>query len=398
MRWTTASDSVDSIIRLETVLEQIITNDSNLLNDKVKRVIQTQNFFSDLRILSFVLNPLRKAVLALESKSATLGDYFLSLIRLSAVLKKLPRSFNQNFRNHYFNVMNERFKEFDDDKYITCFFLDPQFRNKPLKDKAYSRIVRCATTIGKRLGFDLKESRTLCEQIKDYRDGKSPFDLDESCFLNDPLNWWNLIDTDPRPNSLSRIARHLLAICPNSTSCERGFSTLSWLFNDRRLNLNISRLESMGKMIMHWKSNAKTELGFYGIEKNNTRISETEMNIRIAEALAETNDDDDDEYDILSNESSSHQITVPPDNCIVLIEDIWIDKFVDLSHDLVIKEIGKIPDDILDDSDDEYEKINDDDYDDDNDENDDENESEGRGNFDYDVEDLLDEFIEEEVD
>ncbi|CAB4407406.1 unnamed protein product [Rhizophagus irregularis] len=299
----------------------------------------------------------REAILALEFKSATLRDYFLSLIRLSAVLKKLPRSFSQNFRNHCFNVMNERFKEFDDDKYITCFFLDPQFRNKPLKDKTYSRIMRCATTIGKRLGFNLKESRTLCKQIKDYRDA----------------------------------------------SCERGFSTLSWLFNDQRLNLNISRLESMSKMIMHWKSNAKTELGFYGIEKNNTRISETEMNIRIAEALVETNDNNDDECDVLSNESSSHQITVPPDNCIVLIEDIWIDKFIDLSHELVIKEIREIPDDILDDSDDEYEKINDDcdddDYDDDNGENDDKNESEGRENyFDYNVKDLLDEFIEEVVD
>jgi hypothetical protein len=188
-RCTTASDSVDSIIRLELVLEHIVTNDSNLLNDKAKRVIQTRKFFSNLRILSFVLNPLRKAILALESRSATLRDCFLSLIQLSAVLKKLFKSFNQNFRNHCFNVMNERFKEFDDDKYITCFFLDLRFRNKPLKDKAYSRIVRCATTIGKRLGFDLKESRILCEQIKDYRDGKSPFDLDESCFLDDPLNW-----------------------------------------------------------------------------------------------------------------------------------------------------------------------------------------------------------------
>jgi hypothetical protein len=75
-RWTTASDSVDSIIRLQEVLEQIVTNDGNLLNDKVKRVIQTRNFFSDLRILSFVLNLLRKAVLALESKSATLGNCF----------------------------------------------------------------------------------------------------------------------------------------------------------------------------------------------------------------------------------------------------------------------------------------------------------------------------------
>jgi hypothetical protein len=88
-----------------------------------------------------------------------------------------------------------------------------------------------------------------------------------------------LIDTDPQPNSFSRVVCHLLAICSNSASCERGFSTLSWLFNDWCLNLNINRLESMGKMIMHWKSNAKTELGFYDIEKNNTRISETEMNI-----------------------------------------------------------------------------------------------------------------------
>ncbi|PKC50678.1 hypothetical protein RhiirA1_485631 [Rhizophagus irregularis] len=49
--WTTASESVDSIIRLEPVLEQIATN-----------------------------NPLRKAVLALEFQSVTLGDCFLSLI------------------------------------------------------------------------------------------------------------------------------------------------------------------------------------------------------------------------------------------------------------------------------------------------------------------------------
>ena len=58
------------------------------------------------------------------------------------------------------------------------------------------------------------------------------------------------------------------------------------------------------------------------------------MNIRIAEVLAETNDNDD-ECDVLSNESLSNQITVPPDNCVVLIEYIWIDKFVDLSHKLI---------------------------------------------------------------
>ena len=392
-RWTTASESTNSIIRLEAVLEEIVVNENNLLNDKVRRIIQTRNFFSDLRILSFVLDPLRKVVLALESRSATLGDCFLGLIRLSAVLKKLPRTFNQDFRNHCFNTMNKRFKEFDDDKYLTCFFLDPRFRYTTLKNNAFSKIIRCATTIGKKLGFDLEESRALCEQIRNYKEFKPPFDLDIACALDDPINWWNLIITDPQPNSLPRLARHLLSICPNSASCERGFSTLGWLFHKRRLNLDLNRLESMSKMIMHWKSNAKTELGFYGInQKKNTRMSEAEMNIRIAEAFAEM-DDDDDEIDILSTKTSVRQTIngeiIPPDNCVVLIEDIWIDKFVDLSHELIIKEIGEIPEDVIEDdvdeSDNEYtEKINVD-----------ESQGEGKGVLDYDVDDLLREFISE---
>lgn len=387
-RWTTSSESVNSIIRLESALEEIVSNDSHLLNDKVKRIIQTRNFFSDLRILSFILDPLKKVVLALESRSATLGDCFLGLIRLSAVLKKLPKSFNQAFRNHCFNVMNKRFEEFDDDRYLTCFFLDPRFRDKPLKKSAYIRIVRCATTIGKRLGFDLDESRALCEQIRDYKNFKEPFDLDIACALDDFRNWWNLIDTGTQPNSLPKLACHLLAICPNSASCERGFSTLGWLFHKRRLNLDLQRLESMSKIIMYWKSNAKTELGFYGInQKKNTRLSEAELNINIAEAFAEM-DDDDDECEDLPNETSIRHINEE----LPLIEDIWIDKLVDLSHDLIIKEIGNIPYDVLeDDIDNEHEKTN-------VDETQNENEREGKGVLDYDINDLLDEFINEEND
>ena len=47
-RWTTASDSVNSVIRLELILNEIVTNESHLLNDRIKYVIQIRNFFSDL--------------------------------------------------------------------------------------------------------------------------------------------------------------------------------------------------------------------------------------------------------------------------------------------------------------------------------------------------------------
>ncbi|GBB86616.1 hypothetical protein RclHR1_01300001 [Rhizophagus clarus] len=109
------------------------------------------------------------------------------------------------------------------------------------------------------------------------------------------------------------------------------------------------------------------------------------------EALAETNDDDD-EYDVLSNESLPNQITIPSDNCIILIEHVWINKFVDLSHKLIIEEIGKILDNILDKSEEEYEKINIDDGNDNKQKS--KQESNGEGNFDYNVEDLLNKFID----
>jgi hypothetical protein len=98
-----------------------------LTNFKVKTIIQGRNFFSDLKILAFVLDPLRKAVLSLKGQIATLADCYLSLARLGAALKNLPRSFNRDFRNHCYTVMNKRFEEFDDDRYLLCFFLHPQF-------------------------------------------------------------------------------------------------------------------------------------------------------------------------------------------------------------------------------------------------------------------------------
>jgi hypothetical protein len=382
-RWTTASESVNSIINLEPVLEEIATNHKNLLtNDKIERIILSRNFFSDLRVLSFVLDPLKKAVLLLESRTATLADCFLTLVRLAAVLNKLPKTFNPNFRNHCVKVINSRFEEFDDDNYLTCFFLDPRFKGAPLKKKVTDRrILRCVGSIGQRLGFDLYEIETLFDQLEKYRKGAYPFDLELIVAKNNPMRWWKLIETDPEPNVLSKVAIHLLSICPNSATCERGFSTLGWLY-ERRLKLKLENLESMCKLITYWKSNFRTELGYYSInQRQNMRLSDDEINIRLAEAFSKT--DEEEHEDISSTQKTTSGEPIPKDNCYVLIEPVWIDKFVDLSHNLIIKDI-EIPKEIMDDLD------NDDDDDggvgDGNIGDDGKN---GKGVFDYNIDDFL---------
>ena len=380
MRWTTASESVNSVINLQQILEEIVADD-RLTNENIVRIIQSRNFFSDIRILAFVLEPLRKAVLALEARAATLADCFLSLVRLAAVLNKLPRSFNTSFRNHCVKVINERFNEFDDDKYITCFFLDPRFRSAALKKISFKRIIKCVASIGQRLGFDLYEIDILLNQLQQYKEEKDPFDMDLSLAKKSPLNWWKLTATDPEPELLPKVACHLFSICPNSATCERGFSTLGWLF-ERRLNLKLETLESMCKLITYWKSNFKTELGYFGIDqRKNVRLSDDEINVRIAEAFKETDDDDDDH---LTPAGVAGGERIPNDDCYVVIKPVWIEKFIDLSHESIIKDID-VPTDILDDFD---ENMNDNNRVGDGGEKDNDS-NRGKGVYDYDIDDLL---------
>ena len=67
--------------------------------------------------------------------------------------------------------------------------------------------------IGKNLGFDLNKNRALCLQLNQYKEGNSPFDFPVEYGFDEPINWWNVIETKPQPNSLPLIALYLFAIC-----------------------------------------------------------------------------------------------------------------------------------------------------------------------------------------
>jgi hypothetical protein len=273
---------------------------------------------------------------------------------------------------------------------ISLVFFKSRFRSAALKKVSFKKIIKCVATIGKRLGFDLYEIGILLGQLQKYKDEEDLFDLDLSIAKQSPLNWWKLIATDPEPELLPKVACHLLSICPNSATCEHGFLTLGWLFK-RRLNLKLATLESMCKLITYWKSNSKTKLGYYGIDqRKNVRLSDDEINIRITEAFKETDKDDDDDFTPIHKSTGGEKIL--KDNCYVLIESVWIDKFIDLSHDLIIKDID-IPKDLLDDFD---ENMNDDNrVSDDAGGGEDDN---GKGYYDYDIDDLLDSTDEGEKD
>ncbi|CAJ0865819.1 7019_t:CDS:2, partial [Entrophospora sp. SA101] len=144
--------------------------------------------------------------------------------------------------------------------------------NIPLKKGAYAKVVKCAMTIGKRLEFDLHESKILCVQLRKYKDHEEPFDLDIVCCSEDPRSWWNLIDTDSQPDTFPTLTCHLFSICP--------------------------------------------------ISAKETCLSDAEIDISISETFAETDDNDNEGEGEIS-------FFINSDNCIILIESVWIEKFVD---------------------------------------------------------------------
>ncbi len=245
-------------------------------------------------------------------------------------------------------------------------------------------------TVGKNLGFDLEENRALCLQLSQYKEGKSPFDLPIDYGFHDPINWWSVIETKPYPNSLPLVALHLFAICPNSASCERGFSNLGWLTNKRRLQLGIENLESMCKMITYWKSNARKEFGLFGQETQKSKLSDIELNQIITESLAEPDDNIDDDFeDNLVRRTAGGEI-IPDNTVTVLIENIWIENTINLSDKLILKDIGEVPEDLTEDlTDNELEEVQG------NEENENisDNDNSGKGVLDYDINDLLNEFV-----
>lgn len=76
-------------------------------------------------------------------------------------------------------------------------------------------------------------------------------------------------------------------------------------------------------MILYWKSNSKTELGFYGInQKNNTRLSDEQINIHIAEAFAEMDEEEYSDEQISTPRVTTDGEVIPEDNCRVIIESV----------------------------------------------------------------------------
>jgi hypothetical protein len=60
--------------------------------------LKKRGFFDDIRILSDILEPIKKAILMLEGSNVTLADCYLHLLRVAMFFKSMPTDDYQELR------------------------------------------------------------------------------------------------------------------------------------------------------------------------------------------------------------------------------------------------------------------------------------------------------------
>ena len=83
-------------------------NNSDILNEEVKSILNNRIFWQNVKNLIKVLEPIKKAIVYLESKSVTLVDYFLELIKLKLEIDDLSEEMNQLFQSNALSIFNNR--------------------------------------------------------------------------------------------------------------------------------------------------------------------------------------------------------------------------------------------------------------------------------------------------
>ena len=95
----------------------------------------------------------------------------------------------------------------------------------------------------------------------------------------------------------------------------------------------------MVKLITYYCSNAKKELTVYGNKMSESQLMKV-VQLSLAEPIEEKDDDDDFKFE--ERRTITGEI-IPEDNVRVVIEQLWLDKTLNLDHEIIVKNLGEIP-------------------------------------------------------
>ncbi|CAG8844321.1 28987_t:CDS:1, partial [Gigaspora margarita] len=180
------------------------------------------------------------------------------------------------------------------------------------------KVARYASTLWKAFGNNENTCRQLLAQLASYQLNEPPYDEPFEPDCETLQTWWkSLKDVHTH---LPTLATKLLNITPHSASCERGFSTLGWIYGKKRVKLAFEKVEGLAKIHRYYMTHAKEEISYI-----NHDLTLEDMLIVANESGELDNDDSDSEEDYIEDSEVEFES---------LDEILYLEAKFDLDHEI----------------------------------------------------------------
>jgi hypothetical protein len=184
------------------------------------------------------------------------------------------------------------------------------------------------------MGYKKIDCQELVAQLRSYILQDHPYNAPYLPGSDTPLKWWNTCFTNS--TQLQNLAIQLFSITPNAASCERVWSTVGWIYGNRRTRLNLDTIEALTKVYRFYMTNVKQELHYHILEEDTDEIIQM-----VEDSLMESYEeelDSDDEIQVLSSLNEpvifDHVEVVEELNIVseFNLEPLVVIDYVDVSH------------------------------------------------------------------
>ncbi|DBA84465.1 TPA: hypothetical protein ACH3X1_016789 [Trebouxia sp. C0004] len=257
-RFTSVHASLESVVRLQNVLQEIAQQHAALLSAATLAIIKDDMFCIRLKQICKLLEPFSLVIAAVQSAKTTLADvmrYWLFLAK--QVTGSSSELLPADFKAHCFMAYNMRHEEMLNPLCKLALFLHPLYHDAVSASKA--NWIEVQQTAGN-LWHDgykkqVPETQQLMEDIKRYKIHDEPFaSMPVDGELETLRLYWRFLASSGDQLQLPLLALLMLDIKPHAADPEKTVSLMGWFHSAGRSQLLSRITTTMTTVKMHYQT------------------------------------------------------------------------------------------------------------------------------------------------
>ena len=155
-----------------------MTANKSIAPIKIINFITNRSFFNDIDNLYKMMKPLAYAMSIIQSSSITLADCYLILSFLRLTTNQyVDNAETRSFGRYVGKVADIRLKEFQNELYLSAYYLHPKYRGDGMLTNGRSAAYRYLAEYSKKIGNNLATTKSVISALQRFEIKSEPYAL-----------------------------------------------------------------------------------------------------------------------------------------------------------------------------------------------------------------------------